>query len=111
METSLNLRYCPESVLDNLPENMEIRGNLSLSTKITSLPRGLKIEGGLDLGGCYSLESLPEDLKIGWYLSLVNCFNLESLPQGLKVGKEIYIPQSGIDPQSVPEHLKDKIMY
>ena len=79
---------------NNIPfskEDLNVKGNLLLQyTKITSLPKGLKVGGNLDLDGCYIFKSLPKGLEIGGYLSLTHS-DIKSLPEGLKVGGNLII--------------------
>src|ERR1700719_3385018 len=43
------------------PPNIIVAGNLDLSSStLTSLPKGLTIQGNLNLSGCTGLTSLPE---------------------------------------------------
>ena len=72
-------------------EELNQKGNLHLSfTKITSLPKGLKVGGFLYLFMCKHLTSLPEGLKVGGILSL-NHSSITSLPKGLEVGDDLQI--------------------
>ncbi len=79
---------------NNIPfskEDLKVKGNLLLQyTKIISLPEGLKVEGNLDLDGCYIFKFLPKGLEIGGYLSLTHS-DIKSLPEGLKVGGNLII--------------------
>ena len=78
-----------ESLTD---EELIVKGDLDLnSTRIKTLPKGLKVGGYLFLKDCSNLTSLPEGLEVGWFLSLQNCTSLASLPKGLKVDKHLYI--------------------
>ena len=66
-------------------EELNVKHNLNLIfSKITSLPKGLKVGGDLYLQSS-SIESLPKDLKVGGDLHLVHCEQLTSLPEGLEV--------------------------
>ena len=72
-------------------EELNQKGNLHLSfTKITSLPKGLKVGGFLYLFMCKNLKSLPEGLKVGGILSLDHS-SITSLPKGLEVGDDLQI--------------------
>jgi hypothetical protein len=72
-------------------EELDIKGSLDLmKTKITSLPKGLKVGGSLYLSDSH-IESLPEYLYVGEHLFLENCKNITSLPKGLKVEGDLYI--------------------
>jgi len=80
---NLNLQF---SKITSLPKGLKVGGNLDLSwTKITSLPEGLSVGIDLDLSECSNLTSLPEDLDVVGNLYLYNCTSLTSLPEGLKV--------------------------
>ena len=109
--------------VNNLPNNLKIRGDLDLSdTKITSLPEGLKVGGdliiletniselpkGLKVGGDLDLyemgiTSLPEGLEVGGDLDLRHS-KVTSLPNGLEVSGNLYIAKTGIT--SLPKDLK-----
>jgi hypothetical protein len=78
------------------PEDLNVKGYLHLSdSKITSLPKGLKVGGSLHLQNCKNLTSLPEDLEIGGHLDLKNT-PITSLPQGLKVEESLYMEKTPI---------------
>ena len=48
-----------------------VNGDLNLAnSKITYLPEGLEVVGGLDLKNCTSLTSLPEGLKVRGFLDI-----------------------------------------
>ena len=66
-------------------KDLNIEGDLDLvSSKITSLPNGLKVKGDLNLA--YSkITSLPKGLKVGGDLLLYGCEEIKSLPKGLVV--------------------------
>ena len=65
-------------------EELNVKHNLNLIfSKITSLPKGLKVGGDLYLQYS-SIESLPKDLKVGGDLHLNNS-SINSLPEGLEV--------------------------
>ena len=65
-------------------EELNVKHNLNLIfSKITSLPKGLKVGGDLYLQYS-SIESLPKDLKVGGNLYLNNS-GINSLPEGLEV--------------------------
>jgi hypothetical protein len=94
---------------NNIPfskEELNVKGNLSLYTsEITSLPEGLKIEGGLALIDCPNLMYLPEGLEVGGSLNLHRT-KINSLPEGLKVGGDLYLAYSKITSLSLPEGLE-----
>lgn len=106
----LILRKCPKEVLNTLPENMEVRGDLwigggSYNKDIISLPVNLKISGTLDLRECTSLESLPEGLKVGGWLSLDRCTRIDTFPKVLKVGICLSLDRC-LSIEYLPEELK-----
>jgi len=102
---NLNLRGCKN--LNSLPVELQIggvgrggyyilggdyrKGGLDLEgcTSLTSLPRGLHIEGNLSLIGCTGLTSIPEDLQVSHDLLLEGCSNLEEIPAAIEVHGEI----------------------
>ena len=73
-------------------DDLDVYGSLDLPfTNITTLPKGLRLYGYLDLKGCASLTSLPDGLNVGWNLNLTGCSSLTSLPDGLKVGWNLFL--------------------
>lgn len=81
---------CPHRAHILLPENLTVDETLDLAdTPITSLPRGLKVNGDLDLNYCERLTTLPPDLKVQENLSLRSCHALTSLPPKLRVSGEL----------------------
>ena len=85
-------------------EDLNVKCDLNFrNAKITSLPKGLKVGGYLDLS--YSkIISLPEGLEVGDDLYL-HYSKTKSLPQGLKVGGDLDLRYSKII-ISLPEGLK-----
>ena len=115
MKTSIFLSNCPSSLIDNLPENMQVRGRLSFykCKRLRSLPKDLKVSGELNLYNS-SLKSLPEGLKVGGWLSLNYCLSLKSIPDDLKVGDDIFINPdneegTGVRKEDFPIHLQSKV--
>ena len=92
---------------NNLPEEKRIvKTDLRLvGAKITSLPKGLKVNGTLDLTNS-SIESLPRNLVVKNNLGLSRT-NIKELPDDLSVGGKIYNFVG--DKSKVPDHLKDKL--
>ena len=88
-------------------EELNVKGDLNLiSTKITSLPKGLKVFGYLDLS--YSeIKSLPEGLEVSGTLDLTDT-ELTSLPKGLKVGGNLDITHTPLVKYS-DEELREMI--
>ncbi len=77
-------------------------------SKMTSLPKGLKVAGLLELSGCTSLTSLPEGLEVrGIWLDLENT-SITSLPKGLKVWDSLYIAESPLAKLS-DEELREMV--
>lgn len=118
-------------IINNIPINDEYirhNGSLDLSnTKISFLPKGLKIVTNnlymvesniislpddfevlqdLDLRDCKDLIALPEGLKVGRDLNLRRCTNLKTLPKGLEVKGDLYISRSGVGDFTDSEILK-----
>ena len=82
-----------DSKITSLPKGLKIRGYLDLrKTNITSLPDGLEVGGNLFLNKT-DITSLPEDLKVGGSLEL-SYSKTTSLPKGLEVGRNLYIDDS-----------------
>ena len=72
--------------IKELPENLIVNGDLwcNFNIGLTSLPKGLRVNGNLDCYDC-TIESLPNDLYI---IGDFNCGDniLEELPSNLYVG-------------------------
>ena len=88
IEGNLNLT---DSKITQLPKGLKVGDNLNLlGSIITSLPEGLEVGATLDLS--YSdIRTLPEGLEIGDSLWLIGCWLITSLPKGLHVGGDLYI--------------------
>jgi len=88
IEGNLNLT---DSKITQLPKGLKVGDNLNLlGSIITSLPEGLEVGGSLDLS--YSdIRTLPEGLEVGGSLWLIGCWLITSLPKGLHVGGDLYI--------------------
>jgi hypothetical protein len=97
---NLNLEGTP---ITSLPDNLtKVGGSLILTnTKITELPKNLKVNGDLDLNNT-PITSLPDNLTVGGYLNLANT-PLTSLPNGLIVGGFLYLVNTKIT--SLPKDL------
>ena len=96
-------------ILNDIPltkEELNIKEDLYLgySIYLKSLPKGLTVNGALDLEGCESLTSLPEKLKVGWNLDLSRCTSLKSLPEELSVGNNLNL-KGCISLESLPKGL------
>jgi hypothetical protein len=88
IEGNLNLT---DSKITQLPKGLKVGDNLNLlGSIITSLPEGLEVGANLDLS--YSdIRTLPEGLEVGGSLWLIGCWLITSLPKGLHVGGDLYI--------------------
>jgi len=88
IEGNLNLT---DSKITQLPKGLKVGDNLNLlGSIITSLPEGLEVGVNLDLS--YSdIRTLPEGLEVGGSLWLIGCWLITSLPKGLHVGGDLYI--------------------
>jgi hypothetical protein len=88
IEGNLNLT---DSKITQLPKGLKVGDNLNLlGSIITSLPEGLEVGATLDLS--YSdIRTLPEGLEVGGGLWLIGCWLITSLPKGLYVGGNLYI--------------------
>jgi hypothetical protein len=88
IEGNLNLT---DSKITQLPKGLKVGDNLNLlGSIITSLPEGLEVGDSLDLS--YSdIRTLPEGLEVGGSLWLIGCWLITSLPKGLHIGGDLYI--------------------
>src|SRR3972149_645661 len=92
-----------------LPEGLSVGGSLYLNnTAITALPEGLSVGGWLDLNNT-AITALPEGLSVGGWLYLRNTA-ITALPEGLSVGGSLYLRNTKIDPETIPDHLKNKVI-
>jgi hypothetical protein len=86
----------------NLPENATVRGGLDLGGEyITSLPKGLKVEGALDLDYADGIVSLPAGLYAE-ELSLRGT-EITTLPKDLSV---LHLYLHGSNVHTLPEGFK-----
>ena len=80
-------------LLNNEPlteDELNFKGELNLQfSKITSLPKGLKVRHSLFLEYT-TITSLPEGLKVGFNLYLYNS-GIKLLPKGLEVEEDLFI--------------------
>lgn len=69
-----------------LPDNLHIKGDLLLcKNDMETLPAGLRVEGQLNVSGCWRLRSLPDDLYVGASIFANNCTLLSTLPKVVRV--------------------------
>lgn len=120
--TGIIFGKCSEEVVNSLPNEMQVRGSVSLSAfedrnKLKRLPRFLKVSNDLDIQSCYMIRSLPKNLsvgrtlychnctllnevpknlKVGGTLQLERCSSLLELPEGMKIGRQLDLRRSGI---------------
>ena len=73
---------------ETLPKGLVVDGWLDLNDciSLTPLPSGLVVKGSLWLASCINLTHLPEGLVVEVDLGLAGCTSLTHLPSGLKVG-------------------------
>ena len=89
-------------------EELDVEGSLDLSySKITQLPKGLKVNGGLYLENT-NIKSLPEGLIVRFSLSL-SYTKIESLPKGLKVFGILRIWDTPIAQKYTDEEIREMI--
>lgn len=89
-------------------EELNVEGSLNLSySKITQLPKGLKVNGGLYLENT-NIKSLPEGLIVRFSLSL-SYTKIESLPKGLKVFGILRIWDTPIAQKYTDEEIREMI--
>ena len=98
-------------LFNNIPltkEELNVEGSLNLSySKITQLPKGLKVNGGLYLENT-NIKSLPEGLIVRFSLSL-SYTKIESLPKGLKVFGILRIWDTPIAQKYTDEEIREMI--
>lgn len=91
------------SGVTSLPKGLKVTGNLNLtSTQTKYLPAGLQVGGSLNLGDTL-ITSLPSGLKVSGSLSLRDT-KVTSLPPDLKVDGSMFLAGSSIS--SIPAGLK-----
>jgi hypothetical protein len=121
----LKLAYAPEELR---PEDLNIEGDLSLTTAGTALPKNLHINGafyltannmetlpeGLQVGGKFkitapNLEKLPDDLKAQELV--LSGTKVRTLPKSLKIDKIDITEEKNITPSGIPENLHKTIVW
>ena len=91
-----------------IEEELNVEGSLNLNnSKITQLPKGLKVKGGLYLENT-NIKSLPEDLRVEFSLNL-SYTKIESLPKGLKVFGVLRIWNTPIAKKYGDEEIREMI--
>ncbi len=77
---------------EDLQANTYVKGNVYLHSidDLTLLPKGLHVDGELDIWGCPG-SSLAEGLHVNGDLSIRECDDLTSLPKGLRVNGNLKI--------------------
>jgi len=96
----LDLMYSKVTVL---PKGLKVGGNLYLEgSKVTVLPEGLEVGGNLDLRGS-KVTTLPKGFKVGGDLYLGGS-KVAVLPEGFKVGGSLYLWGSKVT--TLPEGFK-----
>ena len=89
-------------------DELNVEGSLNLNySKITQLPKGLKVNGGLYLENT-NIKSLPEDLRVEFSLFL-SYTKIESLPKGLKVFGALRIWNTPIAKKYGDEEIREMI--
>ena len=89
-------------------DELNVEGSLDLNySKITQLPKGLKVNGGLYLENT-NIKSLPEDLRVEFSLFL-SYTKIESLPKGLKVFGALRIWNTPIAKKYGDEEIREMI--
>jgi len=96
-----SLKYIPNV---KLPNNLTIKGNLSVSNLSHPLPKGLKVEGELSVFSCLITE-LPNDIKVGSNIDLSYSM-IEKLPDNFKVNGDLNLKDTSIS--VLPENLNIK---
>jgi hypothetical protein len=84
----------PDFKIKSLPDNLIVKGNLSLygNKNLVSLGKNLKVGGDLSLAGCKSLTALPDGLEVGGNLYVNECIKLKHYPENLIVKGKCNLP-------------------
>lgn len=102
-DLDLGAAICPN--LTSLPENLVVRGNLSLkNSPIKTLPKGLRVEGKINLSGS-SITTLPDDIKIEGSIDLTHS-KIETLPDNLTIDGNLFL--AGTKLKRLPKGLNIK---
>ena len=110
-------------MVETLPDNLTIKGSLKtgLGGRLKALPKGLIVEGSMDLGGSMiktlpeklnvpgdfkapnNLISLPSNMTVGGSLNLNHC-PITEYPKDVKVGKNVNLMDTKIS--TLPSNMK-----
>lgn len=83
----LKIQYVPHIIT---PDDLHVKHTLTIANNNRNkLPRGLVIEGSLDIVGCTYLARLPNDLSISRYL-FADHSGITTIPHNLVVERDAY---------------------
>lgn len=95
IDGDLIMAYAPNTVVNKLPDNMTVLGDLDLDyTEIGILPQKLKVAGSLFLSYTRIIE-IPEDIIVEISLDLSHSL-VKKLPEGLFVPSNLYLNHTPI---------------
>lgn len=106
MEARLTFHKDPPA---DLPESIQVRGDIVVGLYVTRLPENLKISGTLLLNS-YQIQELSHGLIVG-RISIICARSLWKIPNDLQVLNEIILFSSTtpLKPYSFPERLRHLI--
>ena len=84
LSAGLNPGSIPSSGITDIPEGLQVSGNLVVDPKTTKLPRGLKVGGHLSLFQS-QVKEIPDGTEVGGHMSLSEV--TERIGSGVKVGR------------------------
>ena len=102
----LDLRGFPDGIAQFILEKYRhVKGNLYIDRGYNlKLPEGLFIEGNLELSGS-CIQALPRGLTVCGDLYLSRTLFVWTLPENLSVGGNLYVMDSQLDGQELPETI------
>lgn len=112
--TTLNLNKCDENVVNNLPDGMQMRGNLlylynwptwkdDSRDDVYRLPKNLKVSDDLTINST-GLRYIPEGVSVGGNFSIKYAYDLKNVHNLFKVGESLIMSSSKVE--FLPDNLK-----
>lgn len=84
LSAGLNPGSIPSTGITEIPDGLQVRGNLVVDPKTTRLPKGLKVGGHLSLFHA-QIKEIPDGTEVGGHMSLSEV--TERIGSGVKVGQ------------------------
>lgn len=80
-------------MLDFLPDNMTVRGRLTINDckRLRHLPSGLTVRGDLSVHGCDQLRTIGKNLRVEGDASFIFCRSLKILHEGCEFGGDLHL--------------------